>query len=250
MFFVVSCASGQNFPSSTIERMKQAVVPIVCVGYRVADKSVYLISVEGSGFFVREDGDIVTAGHVAKQIFAHARIPVCDVQAIYAPINGWNASNADLPLRVIQITKCWWSDEFDIATCALEENPFTSAAIKTKPLTADFANDVQKDGTPVAFTGFPLSTLQPITSQGTVAAYRGVIGDAVGPRELIVDKNAWPGASGSPIYTSSGEILGLIVERGTDGGSGLAYGRTSAYIKQFLSDNKIKREKEKQDQQH
>lgn len=242
ILLTVQTCLGQAKQSDVIERMKRAVVPIVCVGQR-PDSSIYLISVEGTGFFASSNGDVVTAGHVAKGIFSD-RIPVCAVQAIYVPVAGWNVANPDFPLRIITIKQCWWNDGFDIGVCKLTENPFTSKEVIIKPTIVELSDDILLDGTAITFTGFPLSFLQPITSQGTVGTYRAIAGDGIGPREIIMDKNAWPGASGSPIYAEHGKVYGMIVQRGFNDASGLAFGRTSAYITKFLADNKIARDKE------
>jgi S1-C subfamily serine protease len=208
-----ACASETAVPDfvSTIASVKGAVIPVVCVGQN-PNGTTFLISVEGTGFFVSDDGDFVTAGHVAQGMFAKERIPACPLPAVYVPVNGWNADASVLTWRVTFIDRCWW-EESDIAVCKLKENPFTASAVKVKPRTVDLDVSVQRDGTPVAFTGFPLSFLQPITSQGIVGVYQAPEAP-YGPKVLVVDKNAWPGASGSPVYTSNGKIIGVIVQRG------------------------------------
>ena len=70
------------------------------------------------------------------------------------------------------------------------------------------------------------------------------MGDNLGPRDLIVDKNAWPGASGSPVYTDKGMIVGILIQRGFNDASGLAFVRTTPYVQKFLADNKTEREKD------
>lgn len=243
--FVVGLAGAQDVGSSTIERLKRTVLPVVCVGQE-SNGRIYLISVEGTGVFVAEDGTFVTAGHVAKGMTG-SRIPVCAIQAIYIPTQGWNSGVADFPLQVISIKECWWDDSIDVGVCTVKDNPFTLTA-NPKPLVAEFSGEIPTDGTPVAFTGFPLQFLQPITSQGTIGTSRAYVGDKSGARELIVDKNAWPGASGSPLYTASGKIVGLIVQRGFNDASGLAFARSSTYVTDFLSRNKAEREKAEQSQ--
>jgi V8-like Glu-specific endopeptidase len=68
----------------------------------------------------------------------------------------------------------------------------------------------------------------PITSQGHIASY------SVRTNEFLIDKNAWPGASGSPVYGAEGEVIGLIIQRGLGDGSGLAYARPADFIVDFL----------------
>ncbi|MBI1995877.1 MAG: trypsin-like peptidase domain-containing protein [Deltaproteobacteria bacterium] len=237
---------GQNVDFlKTIEHAKRSVLAVVCMGQNPDTKSLYLISVDGSGFFASDDGSFVTAGHVAKGLFALGRIPTCPVKAVYVPLNNWDTSKSDVDLRIIPIKRCWWNDNVDVGVCTLAVNPFLDDAIKLKPVVADFDTSVQPDGTPVAFTGFPLSFIQPITSQGIVGTYRNAT-DVLGPKEMMVDKNAWPGASGSPVYLSNGKVVGLIVQRGFNDASGLAFARTSFFIKDFLAKNKADREAQEQ----
>jgi hypothetical protein len=59
--------------------------------------------------------------------------------------------------------------------------------------------------------------------------------DEKGPRDLIVDKNAWPGASGSPIFLENGAVIGILVRRGIDNGSGLAMDRPASFIEKVLA---------------
>ena len=77
--------------------------------------------------------------------------------------------------------------------------------------------------------------------------YRGTAD--LGPTEMIVDKSAWPGASGSPVYASDGAIVGLLIQRGFNDASGIAFARTSVYISAFLAKNKAERQRETEQQQ-
>ena len=55
----------------------------------------------------------------------------------------------------------------------------------------------------------------------------------------MVDKSAWPGASGSPVYTANGKVIGLVTQAGLGVGSGLAYAVPSDTIIEFLGKAKI-----------
>src|SRR5205807_1529482 len=159
------------------------------------------------------------------------------------PVNGWDSTATNMNLRIPYINRCWWDSNVDVGVCNLKENPFTSTAIAKKPIATALDTAVQKDGTPVAFTGFPLTFLQPITSQGVIGGYQGAE-ESIGPKVMVVDKNAWPGASGSPVYNAGGKILGIVVQRGFNDATGLAFVRTSAFIDRFLSQNKKSRQEE------
>jgi len=232
---------------STVGSLKGAVVPVICAGQNL-DGSAFLISVEGTGFFLSDDGDFVTAGHVAQGLFAPGRIPACPIPAIYVPISGWDDTSPNMQLRVPFINRCWWDANDDVAVCSLKENPFTAPTITKKPVAVVLDTTFKDSGTPVAFTGFPLTFLQPITSEGIVGVYQGAE-QLIGPKVLVIDKNAWPGASGSPVYTSNGKVIGMIVQRGFSDATGLAFARTSVFVQRFLAKNKQTRQEEEKKQQ-
>jgi hypothetical protein len=246
--FSMDCV-GQQFKAATIEQIKSGVVPIVCVGQRPntsSPYSYYVISIEGTGIIVGDGGAVVTAGHVAKGIFAQGRIPVCAIQAVYIPTNGWKPGAFDFDLSFVGITRCWWDDDIDAGICKLATNPLQGKGITVKPRPIELSAEFPKEGEAIAFTGFPLNVMQPITSQGTIGALQGSPGKSLGAWNIVIDKNAWPGASGSPAYTTDGRVVGLLIQRGTDSAAGLAFVRTSPYILKFLSDSKGEREKDAQ----
>lgn len=218
-----------------IQQAKRYVVPIACFGQNPDTKEPYLISIEGTGFFVSADGDVVTAGHVGRNLFSTPRIPSCPFPGIYVPVKGWDIWTASVDIRIIPIAKCFQSGDADVAICKTAANPFTLDSIKTKPRTAELETVIPEDGTPIAFTGFPLNFVQPITSQGIVGTYRSA-NEKVGPQELVVDKNAWPGASGSPVYTANGKVIGMIVQRGSNEASGLAFAIPSRILVRILGE--------------
>jgi hypothetical protein len=234
--------------TKAIEQAKQFVVPVVCYGFNRDTQIPYLISVEGTGFFVSGDSRVITAGHVGAAILKRNRIPTCAIAGIYVPIEGWDSSSAEVRIRYVPITDCLVGNSLDIAVCYLAENLAEDTSIKKQPTAADLDSSIFPDGTPMAFTGFPLSFVQPITSQGIIGAYRGSAA-ALGPTELVVDKNAWPGASGSPIFEINGRVIGMIIQRGSDEAAGLAFAIPSAVVKKFLSDNPpAKKQDEPKDQ--
>ena len=236
-----------------IESAKQFVVPIVCFGKNPDTKEPFLISVEGTGFFVTGDRRVITAGHAARSISAQQRIPSCAIPAIYLPTEGWDSSKPSVAIRYIPIGPCIAGDTLDIGACDLSEDLATDSSLKVRPKASELDGTIYPDGTPVAFTGFPLSFVQPITSQGIIGTYRGP-NVTLGPTELVIDKNAWPGASGSPVYGVDGKVLGIVVQRGFSDASGLAFAIPGRAIMKFLADNPIGKEQKQtapaQDQKH
>ncbi len=134
--------------------------------------------------------------------------------------------------------ECKYSSDADVAACQVVPNPFTNEFVGKiiSPVTlGSMANHA--DGSPVAFTGFPLGFHVPVTSKGYIAAY------TVADKKLVIDKSAWPGASGSPVYDGEEKIIGLVTETGLAEGAGLTYSRPVDLIREFLTKEKIAIEK-------
>jgi V8-like Glu-specific endopeptidase len=99
------------------------------------------------------------------------------------------------------------------------------------------------DGTPVFFTGFPLQATDPVTSMGSIAGYPADNSYST----VIIDKNAWPGASGSPIYLFDGRtVIGMVTRTGTGDSAGLSFGIAGERIATVLADAKANWEKEQE----
>ncbi len=234
---VLSCrleAAREDQFIKTIEIIKRATVAVACIDQTSATEF-QIASIEGTGFFVSTDGTFLTAGHVAHNLSLPAppRQKLCQIHAIYFPKEGWK-EGAEVGLSWFKIDKCEEDEGLDLAKCKTIENPFTSAGLKIKPLAVSFEPSTQKVGTAVAFTGFPLSLVQPITVRGTIAGYIGVHGES-SPREIVIDHNNWPGMSGGPVYLSNGKIIGLVLRRGLNDAVGLAFARSSQFLANFLA---------------
>src|ERR1700730_4139511 len=87
----------------------------------------------------------------------------------------------------------------DVAECKTIDNPWMDKELHTKPMSVEWEERTQPDGTAIAFTGFPLSAVIPYTSRANIVSYPPPA--KPGATHLFLDKTAWPGASGSP-YTS------------------------------------------------
>ena len=67
------------------------------------------------------------------------------------------------------------------------------------------------DGYAVAGTGYPLMNLLPITARGYIGGYTR---DMRGISQMVLDRAAWPGGSGSPVYDARGKVLGIVLATG------------------------------------
>lgn len=229
---------------ATIAQIKQAVIPVVCVQLpRTGGSSeLTLVSVEGTAFFVSSDGTFATAGHVVRDLTARNRRAACEQAAIYVPEGGWqpNVTNFKVQYFFFSTINCTRDDSLDIAICRSPRN--IKEIMGTYPPSVTLETSPQKDGTPAAFTGFPLQFVLPITSRGFIATYRDTR-DETGPRELVIDKAAWPGASGSPIYLENGHVIGILLDRGVGEAVGIAFGRPASFIERLLAQRKQAQQK-------
>jgi S1-C subfamily serine protease len=219
----------------TIEKAKISVVRILCG--RFDEKSQFVLQViEGTGFFIDDSAHFITAAHVIRDLkIIDPRLqPLPCVPAIDVPIKGWDREASSFDSRWFKFSEsdCSIDDALDLAVCkTMLVIPFKIHPLRLK-------STKPPDGTPVAFTGFPLGSPEPLTSRCDVATYRAAI-DIEGSRELVLDKGTWPGASGSPIYDADGNVLGILLQRGIADGTGIAIGRPTHFILKFLHDKGI-----------
>jgi V8-like Glu-specific endopeptidase len=118
--------------------------------------------------------------------------------------------------------------DFDIARCR------SVARITVEFTPVRFEDSEQRAATAVAFTGFPLQSLDPITSRGYIAAYTSQVA-GLGKTEMLIDRTAWPGDSGSPVYLEDGRVIGMVQKRGTGNAEGIAFVRPTRFIQRLLA---------------
>jgi hypothetical protein len=222
----------------TIAAIKRAVAPIACMelgegGSRRPRR------IAGTAFFVTADGEFLTAAHVISDVQRGALTggpSGCAAPVVYLPVTEWPSGSDEFSARwyVFDSNRCVLDTPLDLALCRTRESP--SADLQRKIGTVSFDTAPHPDGTSLAFTGFPLNAIQPMTARGHVAMYAA-------RDELIVDQSAWPGVSGCPVYLWDGRVIGMLIQRGTGEGTGRAIVRTSAAIQDFLTTARDARQK-------
>ena len=222
-------AMPQGVSPATIARVKNSVVPVVC-GRLDQRNEFHVVQSLATGFLINSQGNIVTAEHAASDLTKFSASNNY-FGAIFV-VAGGEASEDMVTTRWFRITTCQADPQRDLAACFLSENPMEDAELKSRIAPLKFTSPFRySEGTPVAFTGYPLRMGRPLTSKGYIAARY--------PDQLIVDKSVWPGASGSPVYTAEGKVIGLILKTGLGLGTGLTYAAPADAIMNFLSKNEI-----------
>jgi hypothetical protein len=230
-------APKQDSFVESIAAIKHSIAPVVCVQpHPTANWE--LFSTEGTAFFVSADG-FVTASHVIDGLTSQKRATPCPRFAVYIPESGvWNrelaAGTSRIRFFLFKKEGCKQNVLLDVAYCVLGGGAPALPSGARMPVTpVGFEEDPPPDGTPVAFSGFPLSNVSPITAVGFIGGYTK---DAEGRQTIILDRTAWPGASGSPIYLQNGHVIGIVLSRGTGDAIGLAYGRArlQRFVEEFL----------------
>jgi len=242
-FHTLICANhafGQDKPVSveTIERIKSAAVPVVC-GALAKEDTFHVSRILGSAFFINEEGYFLTAAHVVSALEKRDTSQVQCFPAIYMPVGGWQTISKGVHWFLFD--ECIKDETADIAVCKPKDNPFTAENVKRQLAFVTLGTALNlKDGTAIAFTGFPLQLLRPVTSKGNLATYIET------DKKIVIDKTAWHGASGSPLYVSDGKVIGILIETGIGESSGLALARPGEFIIDFLTKNKIRFYQQKQ----
>lgn len=218
----------------TIDKIKRSIVPIVC-GYTDENKVFKVVEVAGSGFFIDTFGRFITANHVLDNWDRISREKHVCFPVIYVPNQPWGGFKKNVDMQWFTFISCSRDSTLDLAVCQPIENPFASTRVHRENIApVTFDTKEWPDGTSVGFTGFPLEFTFPITSKGFVGG-KLAIESSDTYYDLVIDKSAWPGASGSMVYLSNGKVIGMIRATGVSLASGLAYARTAAAIVDFLS---------------
>lgn len=209
-----------------VDQIKKSIAPVVCV-HPNANSDWQLESIEGTAVFISRDGSFITPNHVISGM-AGPRTRPCTLSAIYIPDDGvWRRGTSAFRIHYASFvgSGCTVNTRLDMAYCSPVPGSMTMSVAPAR-----FETAPQADGTPVAFSGFPLNNPIPLTTIGAIATYSSTSSGGT----IVMDKTAWPGASGSPIYLQNGRVIGIVLARGTGDAAGLAYGRTVLSINNML----------------
>jgi S1-C subfamily serine protease len=232
--------------ADNIELAKKTVAPVVCLVRDAATgNQVLRFRILGTAFMEDKNGTFITASHVIADFNNTEPWKSSCKAAITFPIGGWVRNrSADVRWFSFDSGACQVNTDADVAICRTDNDLSKEAEIHYE--LSSISDTKPRDGTTIFFTGFPLQATDPITSIGAVAGFAAE-GDY---QTVLIDKNAWPGASGSPIYLSDGKtVVGMILRTGTGDAIGLSFGVSGDKIKQILTEaerNWSEQEKKKQ----
>jgi V8-like Glu-specific endopeptidase len=229
MFLVMAPAARADDFIATIDQIKGSIAPVVC--YNMENGKVTTVkAIVGSAFFVDRAGTFLTAGHVISEFFPDHKLSNCAVSAIYVPDDGdkWHAPPQKVRWHKFIPSTCVINQIVDLAQCKPIDD-LSSGIFKPQPIT--IKNGLEPDGTPVGITGFPLNDVFPLSFQANVAGY--VFNNMFGAR-ISLDNTAWPGASGSPVYLKNGQVIGMILRRGTGDAQGLSFAASGDALQNFV----------------
>jgi S1-C subfamily serine protease len=215
---------------STIEKIKAGIAPVTCAHVTAATK--FDVGVHGTAFFIDTHGAFLTAAHVIKGIDEHK---TCENPVLLVRVDE-AAAPGTLNLYGLKFvaSDCRVDETADVARCKTVEDPTGAEKIVTKPTALTVASDVKPDGTPVAFTGFQINGLTSYTARANIAGYIGVeptSKQGFQAYTLVLDKSAWPGSSGGPVYGVDGHVMGMLLQTS----SGLVFARHGSRLNEFVN---------------
>jgi S1-C subfamily serine protease len=226
----VHALCAQSVDLKTMERAKKNIAPVICIG-RDAETGtkVFKQRVFGTAFMVDDKGTFITANHVITS-FNESPWNLACLPEITFPVGGWKRETQEIRSYRFIVAKCQVNEHWDVAVCRTINDLSKENMITYEPVKISLERPA--DGTNVFFTGFPLQADDPITSIGSVAGYAA----SDGYNTILIDKNAWPGASGSPIFlASSGIVIGMLTRTGVGDAAGISFGVAGERLTNILS---------------
>jgi hypothetical protein len=216
-----------------IDIAKKTVAPIVClVRDAVSGTQQDRFRIVGTAFMEDAKGTFITAWHVVADFVNAGPWKSACTTAITFPIGGWKRDpEAQIKWFQFDATACQVNQGLDVAVCRTTEDLSKVTAIHYEVPTISISKPL--DGTTIFFTGFPLQATDPVTSIGALAGFAADGGYST----LLIDKNAWPGASGSPVFLNDGKtIVGMLLRTGTGDAAGVSFGISADKISQVLAE--------------
>ena len=217
-----------------VEAMKYSVTPLACIAVNGAESK--LLARSGTAFFISAAGEFMTAAHVLLDM--QNSEPPCTVTAVILPRERYQpkALNEQVEWFSFKIADCVIKPDLDVAKCALIDDLSSQKVVRDfKIVPVKFDWTIPPDATQIAFTGFPMNARDPMTFRANVSAYRPVWRNEHVVDELVMDRGAWPGSSGSPVFTSDGRAIGILIASRTEEGTAMTTVRSASAVRALLA---------------
>lgn len=172
------------------------------------------IHVEGSGFFINEEGYYITNLHaILGAIKYYKEHP--DAPPVILIRENFKRDNSKITLKVLKPESFPIKDEtFDIAVIKTTPNPFNDSKLQNNLSIVNLNAQIPPDGTRLIFSGFPEQTK-------IISSREGILGSLTIRKHEIsnndtpvleIDTSSATGYSGSPLYLSTdGAVVGIVV---------------------------------------
>jgi S1-C subfamily serine protease len=190
-------------PVSVFKADAEPVVPLmfpaICL---VWSKSSY-----GTGFFLGERGNIITAGHSVRETVDQSEPP----EAVVLVLWGYTNSRFRFCAPAEVVREDWRTD---LALLRLMPGPSKRPMPQSPASLTVLSSSPAMLGDQVFFETFRRDEANKGRFEFERVHARVVRTEAVAPggleqRLLLLDAQAWPGASGSPVFSKTGEVIGI-----------------------------------------
>ena len=136
----------------------------------------------------------------------------CNAPAIYFPRTGkWRDDGRFLDVKwfTFHLDQCVVnSPAVDLARCKTQDDLSRDKDVSDPPSPAMIDAALPPEGADIAFMGFPLQILLPRTARASIAGYGSR--DNTEATDMVIDRRTWPGASGSPVFSITGHVVGAL----------------------------------------
>lgn len=192
---------------------ERALCVLVALCFALLSESAIAVS-SGSGFFVTDDGFVVTNQHVVEEGVSFS------VRDIYGKV---------FSARVVRTDQA-----NDLALLKVEGGRFVGLPVSS--------SSAVKKGEKVFTIGFPQILVQGLEAKvtdGVISSFTGFMGE---PNSFQISAPIQPGNSGGPLFNSAGSVIGVVVAKlraanALQGGvipENVSYAIKSNYLLEFL----------------